>query len=433
VIMHDEILAAFQKRLSGSRGRELFFSESKRSCVQINPNRVAQRQMHTLVGVAGRTHLDGTLSFAYCDGYRGDMLDQLFRQRHRVATTGQIGEPFAKEHQGQELVVTRDLGACIPEVADSLYNKGHAAMLDIQKVYFQSQADNYCLANSHGVRGNGGSAFHSWGFEYYSARANVTLTYYTLQPDNRFDVATMITEAKDAVAMAEAPAVAFEDIPVLFTQAATSVLLFSLLSLMTSDALLNKRSFLPEPNNFENQIRLSNKVTVAENSCENMIHDGGIDGEGSRKREIGIVHRGVIASVLSDRLTGQRFGLKSTGSSWRKSFRDMPRVRGTKIAMSAGKDAKEQMLAQYPRVGVIGDLMGLTACLDPVSTRFQLVADVYLYNQSSIRGKNRVMIASSLIDIFSNVIDISSERRYGVDGSVYVPSMIVYPVKFVCV
>ncbi|KAF0194139.1 MAG: PmbA protein [Bacillota bacterium] len=431
MLRHDEILAAFLLALAGRRGQELFFSESKRLCIEIDPNRAVRSKMHTAVGVAGRTYTGRTLSFAYQDGYCRDALDDLLEQCCRVVGTEQTSDPFAMESQGTELVEVCDLeDGQVQEVANSLFEEGKKAALDIRRVYFQGQVDSYCLANNYGLRGNGYSALYSWGFEYSSSRDNDSFAYYTLHPRNTFDLHTMITEAKTAAIMADAPTLVFRDVPVVFTRSATAVLLFSLMSLMTSEALWKKHTFL---RGLKEPIIVSEKVTVIENSRQNLYHRGGVDGEGSPKKEITIIERGIVRTVLSDLLTGQSVGLESTGSSYRHSFRDMPRVRGTKIAMSAGDDTEGQLLSKYPDLAVISNLMGLAACLDPTSSRFQVAADAYLYRLGHIQGKSRILINSSLIDIFRNVIDIGSERGYGADGSLYVPSIVVYPISIMCI
>jgi predicted Zn-dependent protease len=206
-----------------------------------------------------------------------------------------------------------------------------------------------------------------------------------------------------------------------FSNLATSKLLFFFTNMLTIDAVLSKRSFL---NTFNKEsIALSSNLTIIENSTLNQTITEGIDCEGTEKREIPIVQSGRINNLISG-IRDSTEKCKSTGSAYRGDHRQPPYAKPTKIAVLGSKTDCE-IVSEFDSI-YISDLHGIEQSLDPLTTRFSAVANIDYCENGIIHKTNRsLQINTSILELFSNIVEISNTGVYGVDGSIFSGTILV--------
>jgi predicted Zn-dependent protease len=200
-----------------------------------------------------------------------------------------------------------------------------------------------------------------------------------------------------------------------FSNLATSKLLFYFANLLTTDAIKNGCSFVTEAN--KEEILLSENLSIVENSISNRISNGAIDCEGVAKLEVPIIQSGRIQKFISN-ITASDDNRVSTGSAYRENHRQPPYAKPTKLAVLGSKTTKE-ILNEYTDFIYITDLQGIEQSMNPLTTQFNAAVNMCYYKNKILHKTNHSKkISTSILELFANIVEISGEGIYGVDGSI---------------
>ena len=195
---------------------------------------------------------------------------------------------------------------------------------------------------------------------------------------------------------------------------------------LAADMRATSGSFIANKNY---NISFGNKLTIIENSKNNKIYNANIDREGVPRQEVKIIEKGKLCSIISDIEYGTKMKISTTSSSWRNTYQQIPRVKPTSISVVAGIFSTEEIINKNNKIFVIDDLIGIASGLNSSNGDFQVISEGYLIINRKILGHIRVFFQNNLINLFNNIIEISKDREYGIDGSIFVPSFLIDNIK----
>jgi PmbA protein len=136
------------------------------------------------------------------------------------------------------------------------------------------------------------------------------------------------------------------------------------------------------------------------------------DDEGTPSRRSTIVDKGVLASFLFDRKSGQKTGLGSTGNAKRGGFRQMPSVGVTNYHLAKGNTTPDEIIASTDKGLLVVSLAGWWVGINPSTGDFSSGAKgLWIENGQVARPVRNVTIASNILDMLSG-IDLVGDDLY---------------------
>lgn len=292
----------------------------------------------------------------------------------------------------------------------------------LKNLFFQRDFDYFELLNTEGVNGYGYRYFCSPGLEIYDVLKRENKVYYKIIDDDDFENALIkiVDNLKDEKTSNNINL--YDKCKTyMLTGSVVSNILYSYLAMLSEEYIKAKQSYFSY-NNY-NGIKLSNLLTIVENSKENNIIGGVIDGEGIIREPIEIISKGGVLTTFHNTPEGQ--GAMPTASSYRFDYKNQPFIRPSKIAVQKGSLTSDELLLKYGLVGVIDDLQGLEESLNILTFDFNAIAHVRYFYYGKMVGKSTFNVNSNLQEILKGVIDIGNEREYGFDGSILTPDFII--------
>ena len=149
------------------------------------------------------------------------------------------------------------------------------------------------------------------------------------------------------------------------------------------------------------------------------------DGEGMRVERQDIVADGILQTWMADSASARQLGIAPTGHASR-SVGSAPGISPTNFYLAAGKRSREELLAAFPEVLLVTELIGQG--VNPVTGDYSRGAAGFLVRDGEIGPSvEEITIASNLIDMFATLEPGSDlEFRRGIDSpTILVPQMTV--------
>lgn len=436
-----ELESNIKKVLKKESCAEVYFSNKETHCFEINDKKEENYSLFSDMGIAARV-FDGNgkrIGFSARPGFSEDDISSVLKDaRENIKfANNDFYIPFVRKKSQYYFIPkfsssNMNLLDCLNENLFKGINEGvYKVGLSLKNIYFYCGVEQFLLMNTAGVQGGGTINLHSLGFKFHlkNERLDECFIINSISPKIiKIDVDKVISQAKKVANTKTITSLQKKiiDYPILLTHNAVSIILYVFLSLLTSESIFHKRSFISNKND---KMFFGNPLTIVENSKINEIYNANIDREGIPRREVKIIEKGKLCNIISDTKYGTKMKITSTSSAWRDSYQQMPKVKATSISIEAGIFSTEEIINRYNQIFIIDDLMGVAPGINPNTGDFQITSEGYLVNNKELLGRARVFFQSNLINLFNNIIEISKDREYGIDGSVYVPSFLINSLK----
>jgi PmbA protein len=156
------------------------------------------------------------------------------------------------------------------------------------------------------------------------------------------------------------------------------------------------------------------------------------DGEGVPQQVTTLVERGMLRSFLFDSRSARREGRAtgSTGNARRASYRSLPRVGPSNLAVTPGSGTLEELLQRVGDGLYVESIAGLHSGVNPMSGEISLgVSGRLIKAGSSAAPVREVTMATDFAGLLGGISDLGGDARWiPLHGSVRTPSMAVLEV-----
>ncbi|MCI0330284.1 MAG: TldD/PmbA family protein [candidate division Zixibacteria bacterium] len=171
-------------------------------------------------------------------------------------------------------------------------------------------------------------------------------------------------------------------------------------------------------------------VTIYDDATDAEALPFPFDFEGTAKRKVTMVDKGVAKGVVYDTLTGAKEGKKSTGHALTPDASAQGAV-PLHIGMKAGPVGLSKMVKNVARGFLVTRFHYLNGFLDPPqATMTGMTRDgVFLVEEGQIKhGVKNLRFTESMVKAFSNVVELSRERKlvntwWDALGGIHVPAL----------
>src|SRR3954447_21509944 len=211
--------------------------------------------------------------------------------------------------------------------------------------------------------------------------------------------------------------------PVIFDPRVSLTLLSHFSGAISGSAVASKTSFLKE--------KLGTKVfdtgiTIVDDPLRPRgLRSRPFDGEGVRVSRQELVSNGVLTSWIAETASARQLGIEPTGHAARGAA-GAPGASPSNLYFEAGRRSPEELLAEFPEVVLIIELIGQG--VNPVTGDYSRGAVGFMVRGGEIaEAVSEITIASNLLDMFATLEPGSDlEFRHGVDApTVLIPEMTV--------
>lgn len=209
--------------------------------------------------------------------------------------------------------------------------------------------------------------------------------------------------------------------PAIFDREVTGELLDVIASSFFADSIYKKRSpFVGK----EGKSVYSKEITIVDDATlKGGFSSVPYDSEGVKTRKNVLVEEGAIKSFLADTIYGKKIGKKSTGSSTRPDFKQVPKVGFHNLHVVAGKLSLNELKKEMGSGFYITDVLGLHTA-NIVTGDFSIGASGFWVkngiDQHSVKG---VTIAGNLHEIFKRVQKVGNDLKFWYSGGA--PSVLI--------
>ncbi|MBQ7758206.1 TldD/PmbA family protein [Anaerotignum sp.] len=170
----------------------------------------------------------------------------------------------------------------------------------------------------------------------------------------------------------------------------------------------------------------SDKVTLRDDA----LLEGGygtrpFDSEGVSGKNKAVIENGVLKTLLYNRKTARKDGVKSTGNGFKAGLTGSVKTGTTNFYLAKGEKSREELFAEMGDGLFITSLMGLHAGTNAVSGDFSLSAEGFRVEDGKI-GKpvEQITIAGNFYKLLEGVEELADDLYFG-SGGVGSPSVLV--------
>lgn len=213
------------------------------------------------------------------------------------------------------------------------------------------------------------------------------------------------------------------DIKVIYLTSQAYAQLLNVLFQVITDSRVNKESLCLKKLK-ENGLKISNKININVNSPYNLVYNGNIDGEGHLLSDRVLCNNGDIKKYISSYSTGGIDNEDSIISGFRFDYRQNPIPKVYGIYVSPGKHSISEIITKYNSVAKIDFFQGLEEGLNQ-SLNFAAIVNIEFLEGGKYIGSSRREISSNVIHLLENVVEVSSNMSYELDGSIKLPDVII--------
>ncbi len=349
----------------GADDADLYFEHTVSTSVAMSDHAVNRAHTSIDLGVGVRVVVGDQVGYAYTEALELDSMLHAARVASQIARNGRApGQPvpltpaaLPDHYPVHRHWADVDLSARVPLIrdwesrafaADPRITKVQVRLSDADKHILVARADGRLAADyrpmtsaavvctaEEGGRREGGS---------YNVAARQDLSYYDPDRQERL-VSRAVERATRALSAEPAPA---GEMPVVMGAGSSGILLHEAIG-HGMEADFNRKGISLYADRMGQRIAPP-EVTI----CDDATLPGArgsinVDDEGSEVENTVLVEGGVLRSYLHDRISARHYGVRSTGSGRRQSFRHpiLPRMRST--YMRPGPTPPEEIIASVDR------------------------------------------------------------------------------------
>ena len=198
--------------------------------------------------------------------------------------------------------------------------------------------------------------------------------------------------------------------------------------LISGECLVTKKDFYE----FIKDKKIKDTVRIIENSNLNKRLDCKYDMEGNLRIPYEIFSKGTLINAFTNSSSSKELGCINTASCFREDIKSYPTSVATSVEIERGNDS--QIIESLNEISedyfMIDEIVGGEAGINPCNGEINLVCSGYIHNGYQRGEKLKIYIQTSILELFNNIISMTSEKYYFSDCLILTPFVLVENIRY---
>ena len=198
--------------------------------------------------------------------------------------------------------------------------------------------------------------------------------------------------------------------------------------LISGECLVTNKDFYE----FIKDKKIKDTVRIIENSILNKRLDCKYDMEGNLRIPYEIFSKGTLINAFTNSSSSKELGCINTASCFREDIKSYPTSVATSVEIERGNDS--QIIESLNEISedyfMIDEIVGGEAGINPCNGEINLVCSGYIHNGYQRGEKLKIYIQTSILELFNNIISMTSEKYYFSDCLILTPFVLVENIRY---
>ena len=198
--------------------------------------------------------------------------------------------------------------------------------------------------------------------------------------------------------------------------------------LISGECLVTNKDFYE----FIKDKKIKDTVRIIENSNLNKRLDCKYDMEGNLRIPYEIFSKGTLINAFTNSSSSKELGCINTASCFREDIKSYPTSVATSVEIERGNDS--QIIESLNEISedyfMIDEIVGGEAGINPCNGEINLVCTGYIHNGYQRGEKLKIYIQTSILELFNNIISMTSEKYYFSDCLILTPFVLVENIRY---
>lgn len=198
--------------------------------------------------------------------------------------------------------------------------------------------------------------------------------------------------------------------------------------LISGECLVTNKDFYE----FIKDKKIKDTVRIIENSNLNKRLDCKYDMEGNLRIPYEIFSKGTLINAFTNSSSSKELGCINTASCFREDIKSYPTSVATSVEIERGNDSQiiESLNVISEDYFMIDEIVGGEAGINPCNGEINLVCSGYIHNGYQRGEKLKIYIQTSILELFNNIISMTSEKYYFSDCLILTPFVLVENIRY---
>ena len=156
------------------------------------------------------------------------------------------------------------------------------------------------------------------------------------------------------------------------------------------------------------------------------------DMEGNLRIPYEIFSKGTLINAFTNSSSSKELGCINTASCFREDIKSYPTSVATSVEIERGNDS--QIIESLNEISedyfMIDEIVGGEAGINPCNGEINLVCSGYIHNGYQRGEKLKIYIQTSILELFNNIISMTSEKYYFSDCLILTPFVLVENIRY---
>ena len=198
--------------------------------------------------------------------------------------------------------------------------------------------------------------------------------------------------------------------------------------LISGECLVTNKDFYE----FIKDKKIKDTVRIIENSNLNKRLDCKYGMEGNLRIPYEIFSKGTLINAFTNSSSSKELGCINTASCFREDIKSYPTSVATSVEIERGNDS--QIIESLNEISedsfMIDEIVGGEAGINPCNGEINLVCSGYIHNGYQRGEKLKIYIQTSILELFNNIISMTSEKYYFSDCLILTPFVLVENIRY---
>lgn len=198
--------------------------------------------------------------------------------------------------------------------------------------------------------------------------------------------------------------------------------------LISGECLVTNKDFYE----FIKDKKIKDTVRIIENSNLNKRLDCKYDMEGNLRIPYEIFSKGTLINAFTNSSSSKELGCINTASCFREDIKSYPTSVATSVEIERGNDS--QIIESLNEISedyfMIDEIVGGEEGINPCNGEINLVCSGYIHNGYQRGEKLKIYIQTSILELFNNIISMTSEKYYFSDCLILTPFVLVENIRY---
>ena len=198
--------------------------------------------------------------------------------------------------------------------------------------------------------------------------------------------------------------------------------------LISGECLVTNKDFYE----FIKDKKIKDTVRIIENSNLNKRLDCKYDMEGNLRIPYEIFSKGTLINAFTNSSSSKELGCINTASCFREDIKSYPTSVAPSVEIERGNDS--QIIESLNEISedyfMIDEIVGGEAGINPCNGEINLVCSGYIHNGYQRGEKLKIYIQTSILELFNNIISMTSEKYYFSDCLILTPFVLVENIRY---